>query len=148
MTQLPHPFPAYKLPLNKSLIKFYIYGSHECCRCRRLLNFLSETYGNDSIVFYEISNGTNNTIVSKGFLVDYPEMGYLPITGIAYNGTLVAIVSGYNLPYDVEGLIKIALQYRVLVIKDPSGKIHYVGSAEKRAALEEVFLYNRLPSGS
>gem|GEM_PF-6228895 len=113
-----------------------------------MLKFLSETYGNDSIVFYEITNGTNDTIISDGFLGDYPDMSYLPITGIAYNGTLVAIVSGYNIPYEVEGLIKMALKYHVLVIKEPSGSIQYVGSAEKRAALEEIFLYNRLPSGS
>lgn len=142
---LPHDFPPYKLPLNRSLIKFYIYGSSECCKCRRLVEYLTEEYGSDSIVFYEINEGNNRTIVLEGLLNEYSTLTSLPITGISYNGTLVAVISGFNEPYDVEGPIKTALKYRVVFIRDSEGNTMYTGSKTKRAVLEAVFLYNMLP---
>jgi hypothetical protein len=133
--------------LNVSLIKFYVYGSENCCRCRHLLAFLTERYGNDSVVFYDIEKGSNGTVLAQGFLDHYPDMNYLPIVGIAYNGTLVAIVSGFSQLFNVEDLIKLSLRYKLIVMEDPSGGIHYAGNS-KRALLEEVFIHNRLPSGS
>ena len=149
LTQLPHPFPEYRLPINDSLIRFYIYGSESCCKCKRLISFLNRTYGPESIVrVYDFNSGKNSTLLLDSLIGDYSDMLLLPVTGVFYNGTLVAVISGYTLPYDVEGTIELALRYQLVVLLGYDGEIHYVGSDKKRAELEMLFLYNRLPPGS
>lgn len=149
LSELPHPFPEYRLPLNDSLVKFYIYGSTNCCKCKRLIAFLNETYGPDSIVrVYDFNSGENGSLLLDSLIGDYSDMLLLPVTGVFYNGTLVAVISGYTLPYDVEGPIKLALKNRLVVLVGYDGSLHYVGSEKKRAELEMLFLYNRLPSGA
>ena len=148
VVQLPHPFPEYRLPLDDSLIRFYIYGSGSCCKCKRLIAFINETYGSESIVrFYDFKSGENGTLIVNSLIGEHKDMLMLPITGVFYNGTLVAVISGYTEPYDVEGRIKIALKHQVVILVGYGGEMHYIGNDKKRAELESLFLYNRLPSG-
>ena len=113
------------------------------------MTFLNKTYGPESVVrVYDFNSGSNGTLLLSSPVGDYQDMLLLPVTGVFYNGTLVAVISGYTLPYDVEAPIRLALEHKLVVLLGYDGELHYIGSEKKRAELEMLFLYNSLPSGS
>jgi len=116
-------------------IVFYVYVTPDCCKCRKLLEHLEAN--NATVVVYTV-NGSMGELFEA--LEEYPSMRAFPLTGVFYNGTLVAVISGYTEPYDVESVISRALRYNVLVLVGYDGSVRYVGSAEKRARFEELFL--------
>ncbi len=130
---------------NSTSLHFYIYGSHLCCKCRRALAYLQERYGNNSVTFYELQNGSNNTILVEGLFKNYPHIQTVPVIGIAYNGTIVAVIVGFIQPLPIEELVGIGLKYHTVAVTTPDGGIYYIGNREKREALNEIFIYNRLP---
>ncbi|WP_456398160.1 hypothetical protein [Palaeococcus sp. (in: euryarchaeotes)] len=143
---VPNPFPKFKLPLNESLIHFYIYGSDRCGQCMSIKEQLAWRFGKESITFYLTYEGKNATILYKGIFEMFPTFRWIPVIGITYNGTLVAVVDAYLSPDEVEGLIKDALRLKLVIVEGPSEEIYYVGNDTKRAILESIFIKNKLPN--
>ena len=77
--------------------KFAVYGSKGCPDCRAVLKELEEIYGNETVLFFDISINEN---LDKAFrIVDLVPLGERtpasPLVGVFWDDKLVAITFGY-----------------------------------------------------
>ncbi|AFL94425.1 glutaredoxin-like protein 1 [Thermococcus cleftensis] len=74
-------------------IHFYMYGMKTCPHCQNMKKLIPETYGEDSLTYYELVDNEENT---KLFQQIYQLTGIqgVPAIAITYNGTLYAIIEG------------------------------------------------------
>ncbi|AEK72468.1 glutaredoxin-related protein [Thermococcus sp. 4557] len=74
-------------------IHFYMYGMKTCPHCHKMREEISETYGEDSLTYYELVDNEEN---SKLFQRIYQITGIqgVPAIAITYNGTLYAVLEG------------------------------------------------------
>jgi len=122
-----------------------VYGLTTCCKCKRAKNEITAAYGPGSVTFYDINSGDNGTVLYKGVFEKFPEFtNIVPIIGVTYNGSLIAVIQGYDGLSTLNTTLEQALQYGFPIVVYANGNFDYISSDDVHY-LEVVFKENRLP---
>jgi len=122
-------------------LTFTVYGTIGCSECRSELKTISELFGNESIVFYELSGPKGAevaAIVDEIYELAFPEgIRAAPLVVIFSQDSLVAILAGYH---DQEFLS--SLEERIspgsVLISYNEHELRYL-EGEEAKRLEEIF---------
>ena len=87
------PVSASDWKFDPSLVHFYLYGAKTCPHCRHMKEVIPETYGADKFTYYELVGNRHNDEVLNNISRLIGVTG-VPVIGITYNGTLVAVIEG------------------------------------------------------
>jgi len=122
-------------------LTFIVYGTIGCSECRSELKTISELFGNESIVFYELSGPKGAevaAIVDEIYELAFPEgIRAAPLVVIFSQDSLVAVLAGYH---DQEFLS--SLEERIspgsVLISYNEHELRYL-EGEEAKRLEEIF---------
>ena len=122
-------------------LTFIVYGTIGCSECRSELKTISELFGNESIVFYELSGPKGAevaAIVDEIYELAFPEgIRAAPLVVIFSQDSLVAVLAGYH---DQEFLS--SLEGRIspgsVLISYNEHELRYL-EGEEAKRLEEIF---------
>ncbi|EEB74387.1 CGP-CTERM sorting domain-containing protein [Thermococcus sp. AM4] len=90
------PVSASNWKFDPSLVHFYMYGMKTCPHCRHMRELIPLTYGADKFTYYELVGNKHNDEVMNNISRLIGVTG-VPVIGIVYNGSLVAVIEGeYN----------------------------------------------------
>ncbi|HIE24275.1 MAG TPA: cytochrome c biogenesis protein CcdA [Candidatus Korarchaeota archaeon] len=120
---------------------FVIYGSLECPNCRRILKEVGETYGNQSILFFDITNSKN---LDRAFQIldlvyEGEETPETPLVGVFWNNSLLAVTFGYT-PLNFWFEVLNNTQRETVLIAWEGQIIGNITDEELISALERIFM--------
>ena len=138
-----------KIYLDK--IHFYMYGMKTCPHCRRMHTLIPETYGNDSLTYYELVGNEENIELFRA-QYNITGIGGVPAIAITYNGTIYALIEGeFNVSMTPK-IIAVAMQNNgtVLFVR---GKAYILPRTDPEVRedlkkLYEIYVEHRLPDNS
>lgn len=83
--------------------QFFVYATASCGECQKQLDLLKQIFGNSSVIFFDISNGTNReyytritSLVVEAEAIDASDSarGLIPLSGYFKNDKMQAVVFG------------------------------------------------------
>ena len=135
---------VWHVPAADSSPLFYVYGSHACEDCVETLQLLTDTFGEDSVVFYDLSDPENTPYFDEIYRLTFPDMTQrIPLVGV-FNGSLRAVVSG---PHDGDFWRSMTVQSPLFLQYGDRAPEH-LDDAEKMERLEGLFLQTVEPTGN
>ncbi len=75
-------------------LEFYLYGTTWCPHCKKMIEFIKEEYGENSLVFIDIEEAENTANYEKTLAALGLKTPVIPITVIVYNNTVKGILVG------------------------------------------------------
>ncbi len=122
--------------------RFYVYGSHACEDCVEALELLTSAFGEDSVVFYDLSDPRNTPYFDEIYDRAFSGMTQrIPLVGV-FNGSLRAVVSG---PHDI-AFWRSMTEQDPLFIQYGDRESEHLSDAGDIERLEGLFLQTVEPS--
>ncbi len=77
---------------------FLVYGTKECPNCKRIIRELSEAYGNESFLFFDIKEKENldRALQILDMIYNIGKTPETPLVGVFWNNSLLAVTVGYT----------------------------------------------------
>ena len=107
-------------------VKFYVLGSMGCPACSHLKEVLTQAYGEDSMVFMEVSQHENGEKLMVLYSIIYPEVREypIPLTIIVVDGELAGSAIGAMEADFWQYMINESLKTGKFMVADGEGKIY------------------------
>ena len=107
-------------------IKFYVLGSMDCPACRHLKEVLTQAYGEDSMVFMDVSRRENGERLTALYSIIYPEMREypIPLTIIVVDGELAGSAIGAMEADFWQYMVNESLKTGKFMVADAEGNIY------------------------
>ena len=100
---------AVEWEFNPSDVHFYMYGVSTCPHCRLMKEVIPTTYGPERFTYYELNGNKHNDAIFQN-ISRLTGITGVPVIGIVYKGSLVAVIEG---EYDVSAtpeIVKAAIE--------------------------------------
>ena len=81
-------------PEEDSTLKFYLYGTTWCPHCKKMIEFIRETYGEETLVFIDIEEAENTANYEKTLATLGLKTPVIPITVVVHSGVVKGVLVG------------------------------------------------------
>lgn len=126
-------------------VKFYVLGSMGCPACRHLKEILTQAYGEDSMVFMDVSQHENGEKLMALYSIIYPEVREypIPLTIIVVDGELAGSAIGAMEADFWQYMVNESLKTGKFMVADGEGNIYVADKdPEVMAKIAEIIGLN------
>ncbi|WP_297068189.1 glutaredoxin [Thermococcus sp.] len=129
-------------------LHFYMYGMKTCPHCRHMHTLIPETFGEDSLTYYElVGNDTNDRIFNE--LSRLTGISGVPAIGITYKGKLRGVLEGEFNVSATPQIVYQAIEHSGILL-EVGGRWYILpyNDTKSQAYIEQlytIFVKNRLP---